>query len=142
MLNLRDRILNGFISSVHHGPIGLEVWLGLTSLRWGIFMILPESVLHNTRGSTMSLMTNFAPDWLWTVFFIAFAIAQTLAAVGKFYKLRLGLALFGIFWWLMITLMDTIPGISAATINIFTLSLGQIIAYMLLVIAYDPKELS
>lgn len=140
MTRWRNKILNGIITGARNGPIGLEVWLAITALRWAIYMVLPPTVLHNNTTATMALMETFAPAWLWSVAFLMGAVGQAWSSLGRHYRARSFFALTGVFWWLMVSLMDALQRVSTVTINIATFALGQIIVYMLLVIAYDPRE--
>jgi hypothetical protein len=138
--NGRNRILNGIISAAHAGPIGLEVFMALTALRWAAYLLLPSDVLRNNTTATMALMVTFAPAWVWAVLFTLGGLGQAWAALGRHYRVRTAMAFSGIFIWLFITLADYTAGLTTATINLATFVFAQAVAYMLLIIAYEPED--
>jgi hypothetical protein len=137
----RNKALNAIIGAAHRGPIGLEVWLSITALRWAIFLIMPPTVLHNNTSATMHTMATFAPLWLWSLGFVFGAVFQSWAAIRHHYRLRILAAMTGMLWWLMIAAFDAFTALSTASINIATFALAELFVFILLILAYDPEDL-
>jgi hypothetical protein len=135
----RNKALNAIISAARSGPIGLELFMAITALRWAVYLVLPATVLHNNTSATMCLMATFAPTWAWAMGFAGLALWQMAGMVNGGHRLRQYAALAGMFWWLIVTLLDYTAGLSTATINLGTFVVAQVIAYVLLVVAYDGE---
>jgi hypothetical protein len=139
--NGRNRLLNGIISAAHAGPIGLEVFMALTALRWACYLMLPEGWLLNNTSATMKLMFALAPLGVWVLGFLLVGLGQGWAALTRRYRTRKLVAAMGVLLWSFIMYIDYTAGLTTATINLGTFVIAQIIAYVLLDIAYDPKEI-
>ena len=136
---MRNKVLNAIIDAAHKGPIGLEVWLSITALRWAIFLVLPETVLHNNTSQTMTTMETFAPLWIWSLGFLFGAAFQLWASIRHHYLARVIAAMTGMLWWAVIAAFDFFTLFTTATINIATFSLAQLFVFVLLVLVYDPE---
>jgi hypothetical protein len=141
MLNRsRNKILNWIVKAATCGPVGLELFMALSAARWAVYLLLPTGILVNSRSQTIAYMAKLAPAWTWALVFLVLGSLQVLVVIldGKApVKLRQMVALFGVFWWLAITLLDCTTGFSAGAINLATFVVAQVLTYMLLVLAYD-----
>jgi hypothetical protein len=136
----RNSALNGIIAAAHAGPIGLELFMALSALRWAVYLVVPWHIIPNARTETMQAMASILPACIWALAFLLLAMAQCGAALGRRYRLRRWVALFGAFWWLLIVAFDFVGERGSSTINLATFALAQGMNFILLDIAYDGEN--
>jgi hypothetical protein len=141
MLNRgRNRILQAIITAAGAGPIGLELFMAIQMMRWAVFLLIPAGVLKNNMTGTMALMVTFAPAWVWSSVLVALVAVRLMSIVCRHRHMRQLVALASVSWWLVVTLLDATVGLSAGTINVATFAIGEVFAYVLLILAYDGEK--
>lgn len=136
----RGRFRQALISSVRSGPIGLEIWMAIASVRWAIFFALPTGLLANNMSGTMNMMAAYAPVWVWVTAFAALGLGQFFASILQWRNVREGAAFAGVLWWLMVTVFDGLTGFNSATIILCTFVLAELMIYWMLVLAFNEHE--
>jgi hypothetical protein len=136
----RNKFLNIISRATQYGPTALEIFLGITAIRWAFFTCLWPSQSFVCIDDTATTMSIILPRILWCLLFFVFGLTQVVLAFSQKTKYRKLIAMQGVFWWSVITGIDAWTGVTSATFVIFLYVFAEALVYLLLSVVFEHRN--
>lgn len=94
-----------------------EVWIGLLSFAFGIFLLLPFDSLDTAPA--FMVMRQLAPEWAWGVWLLSSGVAQIGGLAVNHRRLRMLAGLSSFFLWCFVSLLVIIANPRAPAVVIY-----------------------